>query len=141
MKHSAWLSATPEKAKESRYKTLEKQSSVLLEMPPVDLGAYLIEVLFDVGPVQPLGMGGHVAISEQELLAWQINRGVKLSSWECETVKRLSSVYAGMLVDAREMHCPPPYVSPSVPTSENRDKVAQGFKRLALARKKGRRHG
>lgn len=133
------MSATPEKAKESRSKTLEKQNSLLLEMPPIPIGGYLIEILFDVGPVQPFAMGGHIAISEQELLAWQINRSIKLSSWDCETIKRLSSMYAGQLSDAREMHCPPPYVSQLIPDTETRDKVFQGFKLLASKRKGNKR--
>ena len=99
-------------------------------MPPLlSVGYYLIEYLFEIGPVMPLGMGGTIGVSENDLFYFQSNQKIQLSAWESSTIRRLSREYASMLSEAKEPHCPAPFV----PFSETigRNKVADGFAQWA----------
>lgn len=101
---SAWLYTVPDKAKQPRIK------STIANMPPLDGGAYLVNILFDIGPATPKGMGGLVSITELEISAWQQNRGLRLSCWEAKTIKRLSQIYAGAANEARDPKATAPYI-------------------------------
>jgi len=100
--------------------------------PPLRAGHHILEVLFEVGPVQSAGMGGLTAISELELWAWQVNRDHPLSSWDVSLVRRLSGVYATQAMESRAPSCPPPYVPPreAVP-QEQRDRIAKEMENWA----------
>jgi len=97
-------------------------------MPPVDAGNHLISILFDVGPAVPVGMGGMIGVGERDMLAWQQNRGIKLTIWEIDCVKHLSHCYAAQLADAREKDCPPPWINPSYISPERREKINNAMK-------------
>lgn len=62
------------------------------DMPPLERGAYLINYLFQIGPVMAAGMGAG-PITHGELLAWQENVGVDLKPWEISFLRRLSGEY------------------------------------------------
>ena len=96
-------------------------------MPPVEAGAHLIEILFEVGPTKVAGMGGQVGIDEIDLTAWQYNQGVKLTPWEAKAVRILSKEYAYMLSEASEASCPPPWVDPDIMTEQRRQKIADAM--------------
>ena len=100
-------------------------------MPPLNEGGYLLGILFEVGPVQPAGMGGAVAISDQDLRAWQHNQGLELSPWECSAIRSLSRDYASQLSDSSAANCPPPWVPQAILSAEQRDTVAKGFETWA----------
>lgn len=102
-------------------------------MPPLAFEAsYLIEILFEIGPTQPFGMGGQIGISELEMQAWQANRSLKLTAWEASTLRHLSREYAAMLGEAQNPNCPAPWTDVDI----DRDKVAQGFAAWAEQMKK-----
>ena len=58
----------------------------------------------------PMGMGGVVAITEHELMAWQVNQAIRLAPWECRLVRRMSKEYAAMAGAATKPDCPMPWV-------------------------------
>jgi hypothetical protein len=90
-------------------------------------GAYLIEILYEVGPAKPIGMGGNVAIDEIDLAAWMSNQCVTLTPWEAKTIRRLSQEYAAMLSVASEPDTPAPWLDPEILTAERRDKISKAM--------------
>ncbi len=100
-------------------------------MPPLGAGAYLVEILFEVGPCNPVGMGGHQAISDVDLAAWMANQNVILTPWEARTIRQLSREYAAMLSQAVEPNTPPPWVDPNLMTEERRQKIANAMSHWA----------
>lgn len=77
-------------------------------MPPLRMGAYLIDVLWDAGPLLHNGMGSG-PLPHSELLAWQENAGVRLHPWELSAVRRLSMEYYAELMEARQPDRPAPF--------------------------------
>lgn len=121
VKQAAWLNTIPSKAKRPRRETKSDA------MPPLLGGAYLIEILFEVGPAKPLGMGGNVSIDEVDLAAWMANQCVTLTPWEAKTIRQLSREYAAMLSEAIEPNAPPPWVDPEIMTAERREKISKAM--------------
>lgn len=96
-------------------------------MPPVPYGAeYLLEVLFEVGPVKQ-SMSGAVAIDDVDLLAWQSNQDLVLSAWACRIVRSLSHSYADMLRQATSPLSAPPYIPQLDISPEKRESIAKGL--------------
>jgi hypothetical protein len=102
-------------------------------MPPIHAGAHLIEILFDIGPAKPMPMSAPVAIDETDLMAWQWNRGIKLSAFEAGAIKELSRHYAAQLMDAASPTCPPPYFPTDGLSEERRKKISAGMRDFASA--------
>ena len=121
VKQSAWLNTIPEKQKRPRRATRGDT------FPPLAFGRYLIEILFEIGPVKPAGMGGTVSIDEQDIYAWQCNQGIALSAWEARALRVLSREYSHMLSEASAPDCPPPYVPEEFITAEKRKKIADAM--------------
>lgn len=80
-------------------------------MPPVEAGNYLVDYLFEVGPVMSGGMGAMV-VTHEELQAWQRNTGIDLQPWEARGLRRLSAEYLGESRRGEDPHCPPPWAAP-----------------------------
>lgn len=125
VQQSAWLNTIPEKHKQPRRVMRGEQ------LPPLAFGAHLIEILFEIGPIKPAGMGGAVGIDEADLHAWQCNQGVDLSAWEARTLRKLSREYAHMLSQASEPNCPAPYVSDEYINAEKRKQIADAMNNWA----------
>lgn len=81
------------------------------DMPPLDGADYIINHLFDVGPVVNTGMGC-IALRSEHLLAWQQETGIRLSGWEARTLRRLSNEYMGESRRAEKRGCQPPWAQP-----------------------------
>jgi hypothetical protein len=96
-------------------------------MPQIEAGAHLLEILFEVGPAKPSGMGGQISIDDVDLVAWQYNQGISLTPWEAKAIRTLSKEYAYMLGQASDASCPPPWVDPSIMTDERRQKIANAM--------------
>ena len=121
VKQSAWLNTVPTKQKQPRRVTRGDT------LPPLTHGAYLVEILFEIGPVKSGGMGGAVSLDEQDIYAWQVNQGIELTGWEARTIRTLSREYAFMLSEASEPTCPPPYVPQEFIDAEKRRKIADAM--------------
>jgi len=100
-------------------------------LPTIHAGHYLISILFGVGPVKPMPMSAPVPIEEMDLLAYQINRDIRLLPWEAEVIRELSREYSFMLSQASEANCPAPYFSPKALDDDRRQKIAQGMSDFA----------
>jgi hypothetical protein len=121
---SAWLSAVPKAQSEnplSRLEALRKRhgDNYSPDMPPLEAGEYLVNYLFEIGPVMAAGMGAG-PITNQELSAWQRNTGIELRSWEARFICRLSSEYLGESRRAQAANAPAPWES-KVTTEERRE--------------------
>lgn len=139
VQHSAWLDTAPEKPDpkaKSQPKTRREEigEGQLSELPDVGAGDYLLSILFDVGPVVSNGFGAN-PISEIELAAWQFNRGVRLTWYECYLLRRMSRDYAAMLSEARNASCPAPYAAEADTAPEaverRERKISEFFKQRA----------
>lgn len=53
----------------------------------------------DLGASRPAGMGGPCAIPQSELMAWQANHGVRLTSWELETLTAMDRAALAVLAE------------------------------------------
>lgn len=78
-------------------------------LPDVSCGLYLIDYLFDAGPVEHSGMGP-VPLSNLELQAWMDGSGTPLEPWEFTLIRSLSKSYLTEMVKGKDPACPPPYV-------------------------------
>lgn len=119
VRHSAWLSAVPERPKNDRSEApllsrLErlrqdrKDEDYRPDMPPIDVGGHVIGYLFEVGPSMVVGMGPG-PVTHEELRAWQGNTGIELQPWEVRFLRRLSFDYLAELRKAEKPDCPPPW--------------------------------
>jgi len=100
-------------------------------MPTLESHSYIIEWLFDIGPMMYSSMGSS-PISYQEIESWR--DGIELSHWEKSTLKGLSAEYMNWLQKGAKKDCPVPY-SALVMTPEKQTKISNSlsdfFTRLA----------
>lgn len=78
------------------------------ELPPIDGGAYLVDILMKRGPVMSGGMGP-AAMSDLDLRAYQDNSGISLSPWEVDLILGLSKEYLNESQLATEIDRPSPW--------------------------------
>lgn len=97
---------TGQDQKPSRLTELKEQD-IDPDRPPID-AQYLIDYLFDAGPVLAGGMA-LAALDHAALRAWQQNTGIRLTPWQVRTLRHLSGEYVAMLNDAKEPDCPSPW--------------------------------
>lgn len=97
--------ATPTGWKESRGQlyTRRNPDTALLELPDAGFARYMIENLFEVGP-----MTGEHSLSWAEIDRWATRTGVELSEFEAVTLVDLSREFSRMLNLARDpdYRCP-----------------------------------
>jgi len=120
VKYSAWLNATPERAKSdtsdgprlSRLEAMRKAygENYAPDMPPLDTD-YLIGYLFEIGPTMAAGMGSG-PITHEEILAWQELTGIELQPWEARFLRRLSLEYVSELHHAETLGYVPAWRPP-----------------------------
>lgn len=111
MRHLAWLNTAPKSKAKTPPKTRGKaitDDGGTPSFPPLSLGGYLVEYLFDAGPTMAGGMGV-VPLSHSEINAWQANTGIELSAWEARTLRDLSAHYLAMSQEAESAQCKPPF--------------------------------
>jgi hypothetical protein len=79
-----------------------------IEIPPIDSGQYLLDFLYEVGPVMQGDMGMK-SLTHEELRNWQDNIGLCLSPWEVRTLFNLSREYGVQAQRSVKSDCVPPY--------------------------------
>lgn len=121
--------------KPSRLADLQDQG-IEPDRPECD-AQYLLDYLYDVGPVVTGGMGA-APLDHAALQAWQQNTGIVLSPWQVKTLRRASADFAAMLTDAKEPDCPSPWQpdSEEVDRQEVGKKVQNAFRTLLSTRPK-----
>lgn len=73
-----------------------------IEAPHVPAGQYLLDILFQVGPVR-----GEGPVYEEHLQAWERRRDIELAPWEADMVLELSRAYLSEMHAARERNALP----------------------------------
>lgn len=73
-------------------------------MPPVYSGQYLLDYLFEIGPVK-----GEGPIEMRDLLDWQDALGVEWQPWQSRLLIRLSRAYLGETYRATKRDAEPPW--------------------------------
>lgn len=73
-------------------------------MPPLEFGAYLVDYLFEFGPVK-----GEGPIDGQDLVAWEHLLGIEWQPWQARLLVRLSRAYLGEMHAAVKRDAKPPW--------------------------------
>lgn len=102
------MAAKPEKSKKTRGEILAAaeeagEARPELDLPPVDFGRHLVDLLYRVGP----STAGEV-ITFQELVAFRSSTGIAMNSWEATTLRAMSGAYLGELSAATDPRRPSP---------------------------------
>ncbi len=106
------------------------------ELPELEGESYLLDILFDVGPYVPSGMG-EMPLAYGQLESWQRLMGVELSPWEARTLQRLSRAYCGQLAASADPAVSAPGSAIETPEQEHerRERVSVGLaERLRMLR-------
>ena len=105
-------------------------------MPEVGEAIYLVHYWNDLGLITA-GPMGPVAISSQEVIAWQQGSQLDLSAWEFSSLIQMSRSYLSSMHLASDPACPPPYGNPinEFDRSVLSKRVSDAFKSLLMARK------
>jgi hypothetical protein len=78
-------------------------------MPPISgASEYLIDYLFEIGPTMHDSMGA-ARLTNEEVLAWQINTGIRLPPRECRWLIRLSGEFLYESHKAEKRDAVPPW--------------------------------
>lgn len=151
MRYVAWLNATldpPKEQKASNRKSCNEPPPVItrkqklaaegveLQYPQLWDEAYILDILFDAGPVQPLGMGS-APLGYAEIQAWQCAHGVQLTPWEAGMLRRLSRAYLDTLHASTHPAAAAPGSVEEAPedADERRKRVSDGLaKQLRMLR-------
>lgn len=145
MKHQAWLSAVPESKSKcdgprlsrlQQYREQQGEDAPLLQLPELDAGEHLVDWLHRAGTVGHGAMGGVMALSWQELQAWDRLSGTGLTPWEAEAIMHLSQTYAAMSNKATKADCPAPYQPEDFDRDATADRIKQGLRQFAKNKKR-----
>lgn len=88
-------------------------------------GKEYIDLLFDVGPAVPIGMGGWAPITEADIGWYRLNRAERLSAEECRLLREASRAYADTLNTATDPKMPAPYKPAEEMNEQARDAIAK----------------
>lgn len=77
--------------------------------PNIGSGKYLVDILFQVGPVM-----GESPLHEGALEPWERRRGIELAPWQAEAVVLMSQAYMTEMHAAKEPAARPPW-EPAAP--------------------------
>lgn len=80
-------------------------------------------------------MGGLVAISWVDLVAWNAAVGANLSPWELETVRFLSMCYCDSAGRAKAKDCPAPHMA-QINKNLTSDTIKAAFRSIARPKKR-----
>jgi hypothetical protein len=102
VRYVAWLNAVPHvepdgkskgvnKTRLEQLREIQKNDRYNPELPPVR-AAYMLGYLYEIGPTN----AGN-AITHSEIESWQNNIRIRLTPWECRTIRSLSIEYLNEL--------------------------------------------
>lgn len=74
------------------------------DMPDAGAAAYLLQHFWAAGPTF-----GDQVLTHGELKNYQENEGIRLTPWECATLRSMSGAYLSESHRARDRDCPPPF--------------------------------
>ena len=136
----AWLNTVAEKQTKSRiavYREMEEKGHHVrqLEMPEMMGFQYLVQYLFEAGPVGNNGFGPE-PLTWQEIEAWSRLTQVDLDAWEALTLRKLSSDYSAQLTQSSDPKCRAPD-QPELSREQIADDVEAFFDRIDRQQKRG----
>lgn len=139
VRHVAWLKSRPRKPKQegeapTRLAQIEDNGGQAV-YPPIMHGQYLLDWLFEVGPVMLGGMA-QAPLTFQEIESWARQTGRILSPWESQTMRALSQAFIAAGMEAEKPETPAPYDRQN--EQFDREKISKKVGNLfkALARSK-----
>lgn len=106
-----------------------------LEMPEMMGFQYLVQYLFEAGPVGNNGFGPE-PLTWQEIEAWSKLTQVDLDAWEALTLRKLSSDYSAQLIQSSDPKCRAPD-QPELTREQIADDVEAFFDRIDRQQKRG----
>lgn len=125
-KRSTNTSMQAASATTSRVQKMQAQG-IVPEMPDPGPAAYLVDWLFDAGPVSPGGMGPGV-LAWADMSTWARINGIALQPWEARTLRHLSGAYIAASREGEAHDAPAPYSTE--PTPEHRDRISQRLRAI-----------
>lgn len=108
-----------------------------LEMPEMMGFQYLVQYLFEAGPVGNNGFGPE-PLSWQEIEAWSRLTQTSLDAWEALTLRKLSNDYSAQLTKSADPKCKAPD-QPELSREQIADDVEAFFDRMERQQKQGAR--
>lgn len=75
-----------------------------MALPRIEVAGYLVDYLFELGPVKKDG-----AIEPPDLPGWEHVLGVEFQPWEMRVLLQLSRAYQTEMHEAKDWHREPPY--------------------------------
>lgn len=106
-----------------------------LEMPEMMGFEYLVQYLFEVGPVGSNGFGPE-PLSWQEIEAWSRLTQTDLDTWEALTLRKLSADYSSQLSKSADPKCKAPD-QPELSREQIAEDVEAFFDRMERQQKGG----
>lgn len=97
-----------QRAQQKTRRDVLKSYGIDPDMPPLEWGNYLVDHLFEFGPVMAAGMGS-APLAPSEIEAAQRLLGIQFQPWEARLLMRLSREYLGESHRATEHGCAPPW--------------------------------
>lgn len=92
---------------------------------PPNPAPHITDWLVEIGPTM-----GDAVVTEQELVAWQLNSGVELDAWEARTIRRLSTAFLAQSDKARKPDCLAPYTGSEEQIVVRRDGIANRIRAI-----------
>lgn len=103
------------------------------EVPELDWGEHLIDMLAEIGFARP-GASGPVPLSFGEIESWQRMTNAEVPSNEAALLRQLSCAYCNQIAKSEDPACPRPDAA-GPHDADARSKVAHNFKAMIKAYK------
>lgn len=79
-----------------------------IKMPPVDHYEHIVNWFLDIGPATA-GMTGNVPISYTEIANWLLLTGTEATTFEIESLVKMSKQYCYQSAISEDINCAPPF--------------------------------
>lgn len=127
------MAAVPEEKEESRWELLSIENSPLLELPETEGAEYLLDYLFEVGPMNTLGMGPS-PITYTDIKHWSEITNTHISPLDAHLLRHLSREYVSQFNASKENNAPAPALEDQKTIEEQRSTVVSKFKAFAQSK-------
>jgi len=81
-----------------------------LGLPDLDAGEYLVQALFEVGPVEYHATGEAIPVTWQTIAAYKYTAESDLEPWECRVIIAMSRAYQEGKAAGDDIFCKPPHL-------------------------------
>ena len=116
--------------RKSRQETLTDRG-ISPQYPHIEVGEYLIDYLFELGPVMYTGEG-IAPVNFGEIESWALLTGTPVSPFDAKALRFLSASFVRQANAAKDPKCP----SPWEPTMPDREVISDGVEEMFKALQK-----